>query len=585
MDLIGVTDDPPSPADAALRVRALISALDEDDLQRAEVIVVGLLEMCPSGVNGILRAFDQQCEDPQEPSWKVIIRAASIAARVGLPRLAERALEKISERNIGLPAVYANAAEISLDCARLDLAATFVQRLRDRFPDHSATAVAEARYSETRRLFARIASFDDEATGDSSASVRSLPDPRLDLARALLTADRPAEALEIGLHLAAAEEAGPTPWIQIAEAYQRMGQFQMAARSCGRVAVAKGGTAVTERLGDVHLAAGNPHAAIRCYGLCSFENTHDLAVRWKLAQATGLVWRDRLKTPPWHRDGPPRYFDCFMFNGEFELAVMRFTELWDHVDKFIVVEAAETFTGTPKPLMFRENLHLFEDFREKIVHVPVETFPPYCQHPWAKDFYQRDAMLRGLDGLAAEDDYVVIADGDEIWRWDVLSRFDGEMATLRTRMCKYFLNYQPVGTGRANRDTAAISRYRSIRRHGVNAVRFNLSRQQRKEEGIWLDDAGWHFHALGDERFIQYKFSSYAHREHHKKADLVELDRVRARLDGLRAGDAEEGWAAVPARRFVPACVQRDPAVYAKQLLPTDAAALSGWIRRMPDNQ
>ena len=585
MGLIDIRDGCPSPADPTDRVRALISALDDDDIKRGEAVLSGLAKAYRSDDVELLLAFDRQCEDPGEPSWKVLIRSASIASRVGLYRLSERALEWTSTRRIGLPAVYENAAQLSLDCARLDLAAIFLRRLRDGFPDHPATDRMAVRFADARRLFARIAALDDGVEDEEVGSKRPLADPAIDLGAALLAAGRPAEALEACLPLATDGSADPAAWTQVGDAYYRLGQFQMAARSYGRVPVAKGGTSAVERLGDAHLADGNPHVAIRCYGHCSYENTHDIRVRGKLAQATGRVWRDRLRTPPWHRDGPPRYFDCFMFNGEFDLAVMRFTELWDHVEKFIVVEAAETFTGSPKPLMFRENIDRFADFRDKIVHVPVETFPASCQHPWAKDFYQRDAMLRGLDGLAAEDDYVVIADADEIWRWDVLSRFEGEMATLRMRMSKYFLNYQAVATGRANRDTAAISRYRNVRLHGANAVRFNLSRRQRKQEGIWLDDAGWHFHALGDERFIQYKFSSYAHREHHKKRDLVEVDRVRASLDRLRSGDTEEGWAAVPARQFMPACVQRSPATYERLLLPTDAAVLSDWIRRIPDNR
>lgn len=571
-----------SPSAASERLRALMWALEDGDFAAAERLLARTIRTDTAGQAEVLLAFDRHCADPSEPSWKMMTRVATSASKAGFCGLAERALERLSTWPVGLPKVYADAVQLSLACARLDLAAIFSGKLKRDFAAHKVTAGAVELFEESRRQFERIAALGDEPDDHET---ESLPDPRADLARALLDAGRPAEALEASLELVAEDCADLSVWTLIGEAYQRMGQIEMAARAY-RHAISPDPTvapsAWVERLGDVHLADGNPHMAIRCFGLCSYRNTHDIVVRRKLAQATGRVWKDRLKTAPWHRrDGVPRYFDCFMFNGEFDLARMRFTELWDHVDKFVVVEAAKTFTGNDKPLFFEENMDLFAEFREKIIHVTVKDFPDYCEYPWSKDFYQRDAVAQGLDGVAAEEDFVVIADADELWRWDVVSRFDGDVATMRMRMAKNFLNYQPLGTGRANRDTAAIARYRIVRENGASAVRFNLGRIQRKQSGFWLDDAGWHFHAIGDERFIQYKFSSYAHREHHNKPDLVQLERVRDRLNRLRAGEYEPDWTAVPLGCHMPACVQRDPASYEHILLPTDAGVLSDWIRRL----
>lgn len=580
-----VANESLSPSAASERLRALMWTLEDRDFGTAERLLAKMLRIDADGLEEILLAFDRYCEHPVEPSWKLMIRLATSAANAGFFRLAERALERLSVWPVGLPKVYSDAVQLSLASARLDLAAIFVRKLSRDFAADEVTGKSVELYEAARRHFERVVALGDELDDCEADSSPALPDPRADLARTLLAAGRPAEALEASLGLVADNRAEPSTWALIGEAYQKMGQAEMAARAY-RYAVSPDPEAApiawVERLGDIHLADGNPHMAIRCFGLCSYRNTHDVVVRRKLAQATGRIWKDRMRAEPWYRrDAAPRYFDCFMFNGEFDLARMRFTELWDHVDKFVVVEAAKTFTGNPKPLFFQENAELFAEFREKIVYVAVEDFPAYCEYPWAKDFYQRDAMVKGLDGLAAEDDFVVIADADELWRWDVVSRFDGDVATMRMRMAKNFLNYQPVGTGRANRDTSAIARYRIVRENGASAVRFNLGRIQRKRNGFWLDDAGWHFHAIGDERFIQYKFSSYAHREHHNKPDLVQLERVRDRLNRLRSGEHEPGWTAVPTGGHMPACVQRDRASYEHILLPTDACELSDWIRRL----
>lgn len=565
--------------DATVQMGTLMSMLEAGDLAGAAAALQDLPDQDDAVIREHLLAFERFCADPVEPSWKTTIRTAATAVGARFFRLAELALERLLGFSVGLPKVYLEAVQLSLASARLDLAAAYLGRLVRDFPDHPETAAAESEYLRVRALFERVAALDDaeEAAPPS--------DPREDLGRSLLASGRPDAALEVCIGLAEGADGKPEVWELIAEAYRALDCPAAATRAYVRAATPDGPASRLERLGDLHLEGGSPQAAIRCFGLCSHRNSHDVGVRRKLAQATGRLWRNRLKAPPWSRGGDrPRYFDCFMFNGEFDLAGMRFAELWDHVEKFVVVEASETFTGQPKPMMFEENIGRFEAFRSKIVHVRVDGFPSYCQHPWARDFYQRDALVRGLDGVAADDDYVVIADADELWRWDVVRRFDGDVTTTRMRMAMNFLNYQPVGTGRVNRDTAAVARYRLVREHGASAVRFNMARARRKKDGLWLDDAGWHFHAIGDEQFIRYKFSSYAHREHHRKPDLVDADRVRARLDRVRAGEREDGWLAVPLEAGLPEAVLRDPGAYGHVLLPADDVQTSAWVRRLRDD-
>ena len=81
MGLIDIRDGCPSPADPTDRVRALISALDDDDIKRGEAVLSGLAKAYRSDDVELLLAFDRQCEDPGEPSWKVLIRSVCIACR------------------------------------------------------------------------------------------------------------------------------------------------------------------------------------------------------------------------------------------------------------------------------------------------------------------------------------------------------------------------------------------------------------------------------------------------------------------------------------------------------------------------
>ena len=50
-----------------------------------------------------------------------------------------------------------------------------------------------------------------------------------------------------------------------------------------------------------------------------------------------------------------KIFDCFIFFNEFDLLEIRLTELYDHVDYFVMAEANTTHTGNPKPFYFLDS--------------------------------------------------------------------------------------------------------------------------------------------------------------------------------------------------------------------------------------
>ena len=51
--------------------------------------------------------------------------------------------------------------------------------------------------------------------------------------------------------------------------------------------------------------------------------------------------------------------DCFLFFRELRLLEIRLEYLYDLVDKFIIVESIESFTGEYKGFIFEENKNLF----------------------------------------------------------------------------------------------------------------------------------------------------------------------------------------------------------------------------------
>ena len=143
----------------------------------------------------------------------------------------------------------------------------------------------------------------------------------------------------------------------------------------------------------------------------------------------------------------PRVFDCFTFFNELDLLEIRLNELDAVVDRFVLAEAPLTFRGKPKPLHFAQNRDRFARFLPKIEHVVVEDLPTGGRDTpngyFKTERFQRNALMRGL-GTAAEDDFVVLSDVDEIPRAGavaaILSTPGRRVHALQMRFYLYFLN-------------------------------------------------------------------------------------------------------------------------------------------------
>lgn len=65
-------------------------------------------------------------------------------------------------------------------------------------------------------------------------------------------------------------------------------------------------------------------------------------------------------------------YDCFMFFNENDILEIRFNEHWNFVDKFIIVEVAETHTGLKKDLLFDHER--FKKYSSKIIYKSFDSF-------------------------------------------------------------------------------------------------------------------------------------------------------------------------------------------------------------------
>lgn len=210
----------------------------------------------------------------------------------------------------------------------------------------------------------------------------------------------------------------------------------------------------------------------------------------------------------------PRLYDCFPFFNELDLLEIRLNELDGVVDRFVIVEAGETFSGKPKPLWLAENFDRFERFKDKIVYLKIDAFPPGTD-PWERERIQRDKLLAGLTD-AASDDLVMLSDVDELPKSGTLAAIKAapprraQVLCLELRIFIFYLNLE-------RRERWLRLGPRIIRRGaltGMQALRYvrgpadrRLRDAMRGLKAKWgmrrwitrkaVRDAGWHFTWLG----------------------------------------------------------------------------------------
>lgn len=262
---------------------------------------------------------------------------------------------------------------------------------------------------------------------------------------------------------------------------------------------------------------------------------------------------------------PPRVFDAFTFYNELDLLELRLEELYDHVDAFVIVEAPWTFQGKPKPLVLKDNLARFARFADKIVHVVADGAPG--PSPWDREKHQRDAILRGLEGRAADGDVVFVTDVDEIPRpaaVDAIRRSPLLAGRLNRLSVDYSCGFVDFRCSYKWHKLISLP-YGLLKAMGPDLARFMAIAKY----GTLLYNCGWHFSWLGGIETVIGKLRSYAHSEY---TGLADQDPARIRA-ALRSGrgifalmDGSHGYGgefrAVPLDEGFPAALRRDPERY-----------------------
>ena len=196
----------------------------------------------------------------------------------------------------------------------------------------------------------------------------------------------------------------------------------------------------------------------------------------------------------------PKKWDSFCFLNGFDVLKLRFAELADSVDYFVLVESTHTLSGKPKPLYWKEN----PITGYKVIHVVTEprwTGDISDELAWNNMNGQiEDGLSEGLKN-ADSSDFLFIGDFDEIPRASKLMSGDLTFpAVFVMDWYYYYVNFkQPVqwpGTCRDKMGDRTLFYPTYHGRYGIG--NHNL-----------IEDGGWHFSNFGTIDIIKEKLAAY----------------------------------------------------------------------------
>ncbi len=107
-----------------------------------------------------------------------------------------------------------------------------------------------------------------------------------------------------------------------------------------------------------------------------------------------------------------KVYDCFIFFNEFDVLQIRLEELYDHVDKFVIVESAMSHRGLKKLYNLENNWDRFAKYRDKIVYLKMDTLQGECAG--SRENCQKNYAKKWLLENGKDDDLVLFSDADEI---------------------------------------------------------------------------------------------------------------------------------------------------------------------------
>jgi beta-1,4-mannosyl-glycoprotein beta-1,4-N-acetylglucosaminyltransferase len=227
-----------------------------------------------------------------------------------------------------------------------------------------------------------------------------------------------------------------------------------------------------------------------------------------------------------------KIYDGFQFFNELELLDIRFNELYDAVDKFIIVESTKTHQNKPKPLYFWENKDKFSPFLDKVIHHIFD--PKEYPHTWYIENEQRN-QLKYADFSMQKEDIFLLSDADEFLKKESISyiRENAKIFQNSPHTAVMQMSYNYINTVVVKPQDVSGWRGTVILPYDYYN-QYNLQFFRDKKDFLpRFENAGWHLSFIGGPERIKSKIESYAHSEYNLE-QLKEIKNIENRINSLQ---------------------------------------------------
>jgi beta-1,4-mannosyl-glycoprotein beta-1,4-N-acetylglucosaminyltransferase len=218
--------------------------------------------------------------------------------------------------------------------------------------------------------------------------------------------------------------------------------------------------------------------------------------------------------------------DTFLFNGE-QIAELRMKYLYNHVDKFIIVESWYTHTGIKKDVLYyNKMINIFKPFAEKITFLEIREFPTPSQEwienqvkdymhefsvdAWFRENYQRDFVCDYLITNVKDPYILLVCDVDEIpfvHTLDVMKRsYDDIYTPVYMEMDMFYYSFRWKKKYKWHLAFAVTDKC-------INASTSFSNMRTSHDKAYVVTDAGVHCSYFFNIENIERKLKSFAHCE------------------------------------------------------------------------
>ena len=231
--------------------------------------------------------------------------------------------------------------------------------------------------------------------------------------------------------------------------------------------------------------------------------------------------------------------DSFLFFQELDLLEIRLEYLYPFVDHFIIIEAKQSFKGSPKRFIFEQNRERYKKYLDKIIyhkiediHFSYEGLIKFLEKSNSKarkniskfikkheyydknnlsyilDTYHRECIHIALYNNCKDEDIILLSDLDEIPSFEIVKMLrEKNSLTDFSVFVQHEFQYYLNNYAKNNWFGTIAAPYKIIKDYSFNQLRKNSKRFK------IISNSGYHFTSIGNKKAIINKIENWGHQE------------------------------------------------------------------------